>query len=73
MFKEIMAYLKDEDLEIIFRLDSGYFDEDILKTIESFGCNYVIKSKECPTLVAQATDPSVFLLLARKDAKLPNL
>ena len=38
MIKEIMACLKDEDLEITFRMDSGYFDEDILKTIESFGC-----------------------------------
>ena len=59
MIKEIMSYLKDEGLEIIFRMDSGYFDDDILQTIESFGCTYVIKGKEYPTLVAQVTDPSV--------------
>ena len=59
MIKEIMAYLQDECLEITFRKDSDYFDEDILKTIESFGCTYVIKGKEYPTLVAQVADPSV--------------
>jgi hypothetical protein len=37
MIKEIMAYLKEEGLEVTFRMDSGYFDEDILKTIESLG------------------------------------
>jgi len=45
MIKEIMSYLKDEGLEITFRMDSGYFDDDILETIESFGCTYVIKGK----------------------------
>jgi len=65
MIKEIMSYLKDEGLEITFRMDSGYFDDDILQTIESFGCTYVIKGKEYPTLVAQATDPSVGRLLLR--------
>jgi len=59
MIKEIMGYLIDEGLEITFRMDSGYFDEDILETIESFGCTYVIKGKEYPTLVAQVADPSV--------------
>jgi len=59
MIKEIMAYLKNEGLEITFRMDSGYFDDTILETIESFGFTYVIKAKEYPTLVAQVTDPSV--------------
>jgi len=59
MIKEIMAHLRDEGLGITFRMDSGYFDEDILETIESFGCTYVIKGKEYPTLVAQVTDPSI--------------
>jgi hypothetical protein len=59
MIKEIMAYLNDEGLEITFRMDSGYFDDNILETIESFGCTYVIKGKEYPTLVTQVTDPSV--------------
>ncbi len=59
MIKEIMTHLRDEGLGITFRMDSGYFDEDILETIESFGCTYVIKGKEYPTLVAQVTDPSI--------------
>jgi hypothetical protein len=59
MIKEIMAYLKDEGLEITFRMDSGYFDDEILETIESFGCTYVIKGKEYSTLVAQVTNPSI--------------
>ena len=59
MIKEIMSYLKDEGLEITFRMDSGYFDDTILETIESFGCTYMIKAKGYPTLIAQVTDPSV--------------
>ena len=59
MIKEIIAQLKDEGLEITFRMDSGYFDDAILETIESLGCKYVIKGKGYPTLVAQVTDPSI--------------
>jgi hypothetical protein len=59
MIKEIHAHLKYEDLEITFRMDSGYFDDDILETIESLDCRYVIKGKGNPTLVTQVTDPSV--------------
>ena len=59
MIKEIMAHLKDEGLEITFRMDSGYFDDAILETIESLGGKYVIKGKGYPTLVAQVTDPSI--------------
>jgi len=59
IIKEIMAHLKDEGLEITFRMDSGYFDDAILETIESLGCRYVIKGKGYPTLVAQVTDPSI--------------
>jgi hypothetical protein len=59
MIKEIIAQFKDEGLEIIFRMDSGYFDDDILETIESLGCTYVIKGNGYPTLVEQVTDPSV--------------
>ena len=54
-----MAHLKDEGVEITFRMDSGYFDDAILETIESLGGKYVIKGKGYPTLVAQATDPSI--------------
>jgi hypothetical protein len=59
MIKEIMAHLKEEGLEITFRMDSGYFDDAILETIESLGGKYVIKGKGYPTLVAQLTDPSI--------------
>ncbi|HEX9974079.1 MAG TPA: IS1380 family transposase [bacterium] len=59
MIKEIMAHLKDEGLEITFRMDSGYFDDAILETIESLGGKYVIKGKGYPTLVAQVTAPSI--------------
>ena len=59
MIKEIMSYLKDEGLEITFRMDSGYFDDDIMATIKSFGCTYVIKGKEYPMLASQVTAPSI--------------
>ena len=42
MIKEFMAYLKDEGLGITFRMDSLYFDENILKIYESFGFTYMI-------------------------------
>ena len=59
MFKEITSYLKDEGLEITFRMDSGYFDDDIIATIESFECTYVIKGKEYSTLASQVTAPTI--------------
>ncbi len=59
MIQEIIAHLKEEDLEITFRMDSGYFDDAILETIESLGCTYVIKGKGYPSLVAQVTDQSI--------------
>jgi hypothetical protein len=51
--------IKDEGVEITFRMDSGYFDDAVLETIESLGGKYVIKGKEYPTLVAQVTDPRI--------------
>ena len=59
MIQEIIAHLKEEDLEITFRMDSSYFDEDILETIESLGCRYVIKGKAYPTLVARIADSDI--------------
>jgi LuxR family transcriptional regulator, maltose regulon positive regulatory protein len=50
MIKEIFAQIKTDDLEILFRMDSGYFDDDIITTIESAGCQYLIKGKEYPRL-----------------------
>jgi len=34
MIKEIVAQIKTDDLGILFRMDSGYFDDDIIETIE---------------------------------------
>jgi hypothetical protein len=73
MIKEIMANLKEEGLEITFRMDSGYFDEDILETIESRGCKYVIKGKAYPTLVAQVTDPSIVFVTGEEGRETTEL
>jgi len=62
MIKEIVANIKTDDLEIMFRMDSGYFDEEIIETIESLGCKYLIKAKEYPTLVSQVTDSSILFV-----------
>ncbi len=42
MIKEIFTHNKTDDLEILFRMDSGHFDDDIIKPIESAGCRYLI-------------------------------
>jgi len=62
MIKEIVANIKTNELEIMFRMDSGYFDEEIIKTIESLGCKYLIKGKSYPTLASQVTDSSVIFV-----------
>jgi hypothetical protein len=62
MIKEIVANIKTDELEILFRMDSGYFDEDIIETIELLGCKYLIKGKEYPTLASQGTDPSILFV-----------
>ena len=59
MIKEIVAQIKTDDLEILFRMDSGYFDDDIITIIESAGCQYLIKGKEYPTLASQVTVPTI--------------
>ena len=59
MIKEIVAQIKTDDLEILFRMDSGYFDEEIIEAIESAGCKYLIKGKEYPTLASQVTAPTI--------------
>lgn len=58
LIKEIVATLKTSDLELFFRMDSGYFDEEIIETIESLGCKYLIKAKAYATLVSQVTTSS---------------
>ena len=62
MIKEIVATLKAQNLEIFFRMDSGYFDEEIIETIESLGCKYLIKAKAYATLVSQVTASSAVFL-----------
>jgi hypothetical protein len=62
LIKEIVANIKTDDLEILFRMDSGYFDDGIIETIESLGCKYVIKAKEYPTLVSQILDSSIVFM-----------
>jgi hypothetical protein len=59
MIKEIVAQIKTDDLAILFRMDSGYFDEEIIEAIESAGCKYLIKGKAYPTLASQVTAPSI--------------
>ena len=56
MIKKIVANIKTDDLEILFRMDSGYFYEEIIRTIESFNCKYLIKAKAYPTLTTKVTD-----------------
>ncbi len=40
-------------------MDSGYFDEEIIRTIESFNCKYLIKAKAYPTLTTKVTDSQI--------------
>jgi hypothetical protein len=60
MIKEIVAGIKTDNLDILFRMDSGYFDEEIIKTIESLDCKYLIKGKVYPTLYSKVTEESTF-------------
>jgi hypothetical protein len=71
MIKEIVANItcacgtgagKTNELEILFRMDSGYFDEEIIATIELLGCQYLIKGKEYPTLASKVMDPSILFV-----------
>ena len=73
LIKEIMAHLEEEGLDVTFRMDGGYFDEDILETIESLSCRYVIKGKGYPTLVAQVTDPKIVFVTGEKDRETTEL
>jgi hypothetical protein len=47
------------NLEILFRMDSGYIDDAIIEAIEPAGCQYLIKGKEYPTLASQVAAPSI--------------
>jgi hypothetical protein len=73
LIKEIVTHLKADDLEIMFRKDSGYFDEEIIETIESLGCKYLVKAKEYPTLVSQVTDPSILFVTGEEGRETAEL
>lgn len=73
MIKEIVANIKTDDLEIMFRMDSGYFDNGIIETIESLGCKYLIKAKEYPTLVSQVTDSSILFVTGEEGRETTEL
>jgi len=59
MIKEIIANLKDEVDNIVFRMDSGYFSEEIAEVIEQAGYQYIVKAKEYSNLLDKAYDRSV--------------
>ncbi|OAA91989.1 Transposase DDE domain protein [Clostridium ljungdahlii] len=54
MIKEIIAVLKDDVKDIVFRMDLGYFSEEIIEVIESVGYHYLIKAKHYGTFPALA-------------------
>ena len=54
MIKEIIANLKEEVENIIFRMDSGYFSEEIVEVIEDAGYQYLIKAKNYSNLIDKA-------------------
>jgi len=60
LIKEIYDNIYFEGLNICFRMDSGYFDEEVIKTIESLGCKYVIKAKAYTTLVSKVPKDEYF-------------
>ena len=45
MIKEIIANLRDEMDNIVFRMDSGCESEEIAEVIEEAGYQYVVKAK----------------------------
>jgi len=73
MIKEIVANIKTDDLEILFRMDSGYIDDGIIETIESLGCKYLIKAKEYTTLVSRVTEPSIIFVTGEEGREITEL
>ena len=59
LIQEIVDQIQELSVKTTFRMDSGYFDEAILETIETMECTYVIKAKGYPTLVSKASDPGL--------------
>jgi hypothetical protein len=73
MIKEIVDQIKTDDLEILFRMDSGYFDDEIIEIIESAGCQYLIKGKEYPTLASQVTAPTISFMKSEEGRETTEL
>ena len=46
MIKGIIVNLRNEVDNIVFRMDNGYFSEEIAEVIEEAGCQYLVKAKE---------------------------
>ena len=59
MIKEIIANLEGDVDNIVFRMDSGYFSEEIAEVIEQAGYQYVVKAKEYSKLLDKAYDRPV--------------
>jgi hypothetical protein len=49
--KEIIANISPCIKDITFRMDSGYFSEDIINIIEEKGYKYIIKAKKYDTMI----------------------
>ncbi len=60
--KSLNSSLKNMTSKGIIIVDSGYFDEEIIETIESLSCKYLIKSKMYSTLASQVTNPSILFV-----------
>ena len=73
MIKEIVAKIKTDDLEILFLMDSGYFDDEIIEIIESANCQYLIKGKEYPTLASQVTAQTITFMTGEEDRETTEL
>jgi len=73
LIKEIVTQIKTDDLEILFRMDSGYFDDAIIEAIESSGCQYLIKGKEYPTLASQVSAPTISFIKCEEGREITEL
>lgn len=61
MIKEIIANLRGEVDNIVFRMDSSYFNKETAEVIEGAGYRYVVKAKEYTNLLEKAYDKPVII------------
>lgn len=73
IIKEIVANIKTDDAEILFRMDRGYFNEDHVKTIELLSRTYLIKGREYPIQALQVPDLSTLLVTGDDAGKRLNI